>query len=75
MANKISFDEHKKLGKGGFGEVFRGSYDGKTKKKVAVKRVFLTNIASGDDREEELRNLDHPNVVKLYCSEVDGHFK
>lgn len=64
----FSYDRSKKLGAGGYGEVFSGKYNGKN---VAVKRVPLTNIDArklldNKPREEVLLDqLHHENVVKL----------
>jgi serine/threonine protein kinase len=68
-------DRKVRLGVGGYGSVFPGTYRGI---KVAVKRVELIkdddNVAS--DREANiLKQLDHPNTVKLYHFETDDNFK
>lgn len=48
-----------------------------TARKVAVKRIQLAHAVFGDhdDRESNLRHLDHPNVVKLLHSESDTQFR
>ena len=45
-------------------------------KPVAVKRIELVHVRSGEDREEKaLRTLKHPNVVKVFHVENDAHFR
>ncbi len=68
---KIQFDRQVRLGVGGYGSVFPGTYRGI---KVAVKRVLLID-ATGDDEESILKQLDHPNIVKLFDCEIDDDFK
>lgn len=66
---EISFDRSEVLGKGGYGTVYKGSWNGQP---VAVKRVVLTN----DEQEEKsLRELDHENVIKLFHAESDDNFR
>ncbi len=65
-------DKSNKLGRGGFGTVWKGTYQGRS---VAVK------IVNDADEEEEaqalrrewrvLRSLQHPNIIKLIGSTVD----
>lgn len=64
------YEEIKQLGKGGFGSVFL--YLNKiTKQEVALKFVELKTILSPEDVNRVfmeigvLRNLNHPNIVKL----------
>ena len=42
---------------------------------VAVKRIQLAHIKSRDGEEEALRQLDHPNIMKLFHVESDEHFR
>eukprot|EP01102_Stenamoeba_stenopodia_P005500 TRINITY_DN1622_c0_g2_i2.p1 TRINITY_DN1622_c0_g2~~TRINITY_DN1622_c0_g2_i2.p1 ORF type:complete len:1266 (-),score=432.26 TRINITY_DN1622_c0_g2_i2:37-3834(-) len=65
------------LGKGSFGEVFRGRYQGRD---VAVKKLLFTQVddsALGDFKQEIalMSNLKHPNVLRLVgaCTEP-GHY-
>ncbi|XP_057372415.1 serine/threonine-protein kinase/endoribonuclease ire-1-like [Daphnia carinata] len=73
----------KLLGKGAFGIVYEGSWNGE---KVAIKRIDKTEFlvlnesvdssSGGQQREEEnMKKLDHPNVLKLLHLEVDDNFK
>ena len=58
------------LGKGGFGTVFTGRFDGND---VAVKRVRKEQV---DEREEEfLIKYSHPNILKLFHAEEDENFR
>jgi hypothetical protein len=42
---------------------------------VAVKRLQLVDIEVSEKEEEALRNLKHPNVVKLYNVKSDSDFR
>ncbi len=44
-------------------------------KPVAVKRIQLTDVVSGEHEENALRRLLHPNVVKLLRVESDSNFR
>ena len=58
-----------RLGEGGFAQVFKGKLNGKD---VAVKRILVDDI---DPREAEfLRNIEHPNILKLFHAEQDETF-
>lgn len=63
----VNIDENKKLGKGAFGVVFEGTYEGK---RVAIKRIPV----EGEDWKSKAREIDdaeipmklnHENVMKL----------
>ena len=57
------------LGRGGFGRVNVGSYEGK---KVAVK-IIQSDLLEKCDSEIELQKiLNHPNVLKLLKVEEDA---
>lgn len=62
------------LGKGGFADVYRGTFNGQP---VAIKRLLQTSCASIDTEREKdaLTKLDHPNVNRLLYEEEDLNFK
>jgi serine/threonine-protein kinase/endoribonuclease IRE1 len=68
---EIKFDREVRLGQGGNGAVFPGTFQGK---KVAVKRVLVTG-ATNENEENIMQQLDHPNVVKLFHIDRDDNFK
>lgn len=73
MAYQIEYDIQKMLGSGGHSFVFLGKYGQNT---VAVKRVQKVQIPSEGSREEEaLKQLNHPNIVKLLHVEDQQHFR
>jgi len=58
------------LGKGSCGSVYRRTFRGDH---VAVKKVQLVDL---DKREEEaMRELSHPNVIRLFDTREEGEFK
>ncbi|CUA72571.1 hypothetical protein RSOLAG22IIIB_10127 [Rhizoctonia solani] len=60
----IQIDENAPLGRGGFGTVFRGKWNGAT---VAVKRLVKDASAETLLREVELwQGLRHPHVVQFF---------
>ncbi|KAK4014954.1 hypothetical protein OUZ56_027466 [Daphnia magna] len=68
---QISIDTEKVvLGIGGFGDIFKGKYDGR---EVAVKRVPLEDQDLNE--EEAMLKLDHANIVKLFHCESDENFR
>lgn len=67
---EIQFDREVLLGKGGYGAVFLGTFQGR---KVAVKRVEL--IRASANEEENLKQIHHPNIVKLFHVECTDDFK
>ena len=68
---KIQYDKGQIIGRGGYGYVFRGTFN---KIQVAVKRVQLVGLATRE--EEALSRLDHPNIVKLfYWEDQAGEFR
>ena len=66
----VKIDESKELGRGGFGTVFLGTFEGNN---VAVKKIPVSVLDVGVfnnetdlQREIELhKQLDHQNVLKL----------
>lgn len=70
MVREIEFNRKVVLGEGGFGSVYLGNFEGR---EVAVKRVQLR---FANKREEDaLRELDHPNVIKLFHCKNDDDFR
>ena len=67
---EIEFDPNDVLGDGGYGTVVSGMYKGQ---KVAVKIVRLIN--TNESEEHILKQLDHPNIVKLFHVEKDSKDK
>ncbi|XP_057367110.1 uncharacterized protein LOC130688145 [Daphnia carinata] len=66
-----SYDGKVPLGQGGYGSVFPGTFEGR---EVAVKRVEVYRLGNNNE-EEILKQLNHPNIVKLFHCEVDANFK
>jgi serine/threonine protein kinase len=64
-------DIKKKLGRGGFGFVFKGKYNGQ---EAAVKRILLDDVSNSRE-ETALQKFDHENVVKLYHHRDDENFR
>ena len=62
----------KVLGTGGYGTVFDGFWDSIP---VAIKRLELVRVDSTEKEEEALRNMKHPNVIKMYHAESDSNFR
>ena len=71
MEFEIKFDREIRLGEGGYGAVFPGTFQGN---KVAVKRVLVTG-ATNENEENIMQQLDHPNIVKLFHFYTDDNFK
>lgn len=68
----LEIDKEDILGKGGYGVVFAGTYNGDP---VAIKRVPLTDDPTELREEEALQKLNHPNVIKLYCITTNDNFR
>ncbi|PVZ98870.1 hypothetical protein BB558_005122 [Smittium angustum] len=67
------FVEGKRLGKGGFGEVFRAQnkLDGKT---YAIKKIKIKDESTLNKTLREIKalaRLEHPNIVRYYSSWVE----
>ncbi|KAK4005038.1 hypothetical protein OUZ56_006762 [Daphnia magna] len=71
------------LGKGAYGIVYEGSWN---EKRVAIKRIdkteFFVSNSSADStnarqqrEEENMKKLDHPNVLKLLHVKIDKNYK
>lgn len=69
FSGKIKLDLKSVLGKGNFGSVYEGTYEGR---QVAVKRILVENVSP---REIKLHpTLEHENVLKVYAVEEDENF-
>jgi serine/threonine protein kinase len=80
--NDYYFDINNKIGKGSSGVVFSG-YHVKTKDKVAIKRVDINDLNKNNkfgknmkinkiwNEIEIMKELDHPNIIKLYDVYID----
>ena len=69
---KLQCDKEKVLGTGGQGLVLHGFW-GSTP--VAVKRIQLFHVKCKEEEEQALRNLKHPNVIKMFHAENDADFR
>ncbi|XBI78612.1 hypothetical protein VPH35_088270 [Triticum aestivum] len=70
------FSEHSRIGRGGYGDVYKGVYSGR---EIAVKLLHVDTVLGHDDRQyiNEVGNLlrvKHPNIVQLlgYCYEIQN---
>lgn len=73
----MKFDKENVLGRGFSAQVFSGTFNGKD---VAVKRIEKSvglnlDKAAQELEEETMKNLDHPNVLKLLHVQDDNDFK
>ena len=63
------------LGKGGFGYVFRGEFDGRP---VAVKQIYAISDPKGAESEVQrckaAKDIDHKNVVQYFHYEKKNQF-
>ena len=64
----------KRIGKGAFSNIYKG-YDKKNKRMVAIKEICLDTLSKYKEsikRETKImKNLNHPNIVKLYDTIID----
>ena len=68
---EIQFDGQVRLGEGGYGSVFPGTFQGNN---VAVKRVLVID-ATNENEENILQQLNHPNIVKLFHFYSENDYK
>uniref|UniRef100_A0A0P5EL92 Calcium/calmodulin-dependent protein kinase kinase n=1 Tax=Daphnia magna TaxID=35525 RepID=A0A0P5EL92_9CRUS len=73
----MKFDKENVLGRGFSAQVFSGTFNGKD---VAIKRIEKSaglnlDKAAQELEEETMKNLDHPNVLKLLHVQDDNDFK
>lgn len=59
------------LGQGAYAVVYPGKWAGQ---KVAVKRIQLVDLLT-DREESSMRDLNHPNILKLFDVVKDKSFK
>ena len=64
----------KRIGKGGFSNIYK-AYDKKNQRMVAIKEICLDTLNKYKDsikRETKImKNLNHPNIVRLYDTIID----
>jgi len=68
-----SFDSTRKLGQGGAGSVFKGTFPDGTI--VAVKRLFFNTRQWADEFFNEvnlIRGIQHKNLVRLLGCSIEG---
>ncbi|KAK4005036.1 hypothetical protein OUZ56_006760 [Daphnia magna] len=70
----MDYNKKEVLGEGCSACVFRGTFNGE---KVAVKRIqnFYLDEINNEREENTMRNLNHPNVLKLLDVQQDQNFK
>ena len=68
---EIQFDGQVRLGEGGYGSVFPGTFQGNN---VAVKRVLVIN-ATNENEEKIMQQLNHQNIVKLFHFYSENDYK
>jgi len=70
----INFDTTERIGQGGLGHVFKGSYG----KKVAAIKIVLC-VERFQDSWAEIKALEdlpgHEHIVKYYGYEIDDNFQ
>lgn len=73
VTGKIVCDYNSKenvLGEGGYGHVFRGSYEGQD---VAIKRIIESRAEIREFKAQ--MKLEHDNVLKILTVEQDDNFR
>ena len=72
--NDYVFSSKDKIGRGSSGIVYRG-YHNKTRDKVAIKRVDISNLNEKMNKMwneiQIMKSLSHPNIIKLYDVHLD----
>lgn len=71
----IDFNRKMPLGRGEFGTVYQGTFNGM---EVAVKRIIVFDLKDQlfDSQEEKImKEMNHENVLKLYHVHEDEDFK
>lgn len=73
----LKLDRKAALGNGGFGIVCQGIWKNENGEdiKVAVKRVPLQMFTNVRHEEENMKKLDHKNVVKLFDVQENKDFR
>ncbi len=66
----VRYSRKNRLGSGGFGDVFVGSYNGE---KVAVKRIPLSDANVCENEVDLQTKLAHENVLKLLAVMDEGN--
>lgn len=78
IIGKLVYCQEDILAKGGFGFVFKGKFirsKGDDEVDVAIKRLQTADLSKTfRERELKQKELNHPNVVKLYHVEENGDF-
>jgi len=63
----------KKIGKGSFGQVFRGVYEAK---EVAIKRILIVDMDEGKkDIKTLIKTWNHPNILNYVGTEKNTVFR
>jgi serine/threonine protein kinase len=70
MAHPFSTASDQILGKGSYGVVYKGIFQGS---QVAVKRINLDNVSQSKREVEALQKLEHENVIRLFGYEDSDH--
>ena len=76
-SGRISFNRNDFIGKGSYGEVFRGKFipiGSEVAIDVAVKRILRTTAESNFEQIIMEHIEYHPNVLRYYCVETDLDF-
>ncbi|WNE41207.1 MAG: Serine/threonine-protein kinase PknD [Mycoplasmataceae bacterium] len=61
----------KLLGKGAFGEVYRGNWHGQT---VAIKKIPANNLKDIDKEIKALKQLNHENIIRYHEERAKNNF-